>query len=152
MTNRTTTIRKVNDPKADAKRAAKLMATYAELYAEKQDLDKKAKEKAATVVASLEEAKIELLAIGKRNKKQFGKDGNWNFDEGYLHRGFTSEITTGKKFRLPEFVKNFPDYINTTFRVAELKKALMGAETRTPFMEAGVDVKTNEKLEIIVRK
>jgi len=152
MSKTITTPKKKHDAAEDAKRAKRLMRSYVELYKEKQELDRLAKEKASATVASLEEARIELLEIGNRNKKSFGKDGNWDFEDGYLHKAFRTEIVETKGFKMSEFVKKFPDYVETTFKVVFLKKALLASDTRQPFIDAHIDVMQNEELQVIVKK
>jgi hypothetical protein len=163
---------------ADQHRAEVLMKTFSEITSEYEKLTDEVSEKTkpfidecerqmkpitalyeerfATMKASMEAAKKELIEIGERQKKSrlFGTDGNWTF-EGLMHYLHIKQETVpvfGKDFSLDKFIKKAGEYVDVKFKIADLKKALSDGDQRSKFVKLDFDLGFNKVVELKKRK
>jgi len=135
----------------DLQRAAELMRVYAELEKEKADISQQFKETLDPITTSMKEAELELIEIGKRNRKEFDVNKNLVFDDGYLHISDTTSVEVGKNFSWKKFLTKFEDMVNTSFKIAPIKKAFMDGDQRAALLDQDIDLKLTEVYQVKVK-
>lgn len=156
----------------DKKKAEELIVTYADLLEKqeaafakyftecqpyKEELALKLKpfeeefmKTAEPLKEKIKEVETELVEIGKRNeKKLFGVDDNWRFENGYyLHLKSETQEKLGKEFDLAKFVRKFSQYVDVKYKIKELKKVFLDGKLSKPFKALHFDLKTIKTVEI----
>lgn len=137
-------------PQNDIKRADQLMRSYAELKREKDSLTEQFNEGLAPTIASMKAAEIELIEIGKRNRKAFDEKGNLMFDDGYIHIAYVTAVQVGNAFSMTKFMKKFSEYVKIDFKIAPMTKAWFDGDERNALMEHDLELKKNEEYQVKV--
>lgn len=144
----------------DKKRAEELMKAFAEFKKEaeeiKLEMESKVKpiqekyiEMLSPIVASMNEAEVELMDIGKRNTKKFIKN-KLALEHGYLLLSIKTVVRTGKDFVMSKFVAKFPQLVTNSFNVAELKKVFTDGDSRPKVMKHDIDLDLIESIQVKV--
>jgi len=139
----------------DMKRAEDLIKVWSDLLEEKNEM----KLKMAPIDESIKAAEEELIEIGKRNRKEFDKDKNWVFADGYIHIADATKVeVNSKKFSWAKFITEFPDLValkdfghkdfTKNFKLKELKKLFIGGDTRKALAAHTIDIKTEDEYEV----
>lgn len=136
----------------EMKRAEQLMRSYAELSREKDSISEQFKEALAPTIASMKAAEEELIEIGKRNRKSFDEDKNLVLEHGYIHIADHTQVKIGDDFSLTKFLKKFSNYVDISFKVAQLKKAWFDGDKRGALMAHDLELKLEDVYQIKVAK
>jgi hypothetical protein len=138
--------------KKDLQRAEELMRVYAQSEANKKALEATIANELKAYTDNMKEAKQELIEIGERNRDQFDADDNLQLEQGYLHVAKNSVVQTMKKFNMAEFLEQKSDFVKIDFEKARIKKAWNDIDQHNELIELGVQVTTEEEMQVIANK
>jgi hypothetical protein len=135
----------------DLKRAEELMQLYAQITVNKKNLQDTIAEEMKAYNDGLKNYGKELLEIAERNPQAFNTDGNLMLEHGYIHTVSNTVVVTTKKFDAMKFQAECPDMIDLqkALKIAPIKKAFLDKDFRKTLKSLGVDVNTDQSLEVI---
>lgn len=135
----------------DLKKAEELMQLIAQITVNKKQLQDIIANELKAYSEGLKKYEAELLEIAERNKQAFNEDGNLVLEHGYVHTVNNTVVITGKKFDAMLFQEEYPDMIDLTkaLKLAPIKKAFLDKDTRKSLKTLGVEVTTEQALQIV---
>lgn len=135
----------------DLKRAEELMQLFAQITVNKKNLQDTIAEEMKAYNEGLKKTGSELLEIAARNPSAFNTEGNLVLEHGYVHTVSNTVVITTKKFDAMKFQAECPDMIDLqkALKVAPIKKAFLDKDFRKTLKGLGVDVNTEQSMEII---
>lgn len=144
------TIKKTNTLKA----AEEAMEIYAQITANKKQLQDSIAEEMKSYNEGLKKYEAQLLDIAQRNRDKFNADGNFVLEHGYVHVQNNTVVVMTKKFDAMKFQEEQPDMIDLSkaLKIAPIKKAFLDKDQRKELKALGVDVTTEESLQVIPSK
>jgi hypothetical protein len=147
------TIKKPNTL-TDLKAAEEAMKTYAQITANKKQLQDSIAEEMKSYNEGLKKYEAQLLDIAQRNRDKFNADGNFVLEHGYVHVQNNTVVVMTKKFDAMKFQEEQPDMIDLSkaLKIAPIKKAFLDKDQRKELKALGVDVTTEESLQVIPSK
>ena len=135
----------------ELKRANELMQLIAQITVNKKQLQDSIANEMKAYNDGLKKFETELLEIAERNSEEFNEDGNLVLNHGYVHTTNNTVVITGKKFDATKFQSAFPDMIDLmkSLKLSQIKKAFLEKETRKELKALGVDITTEQSLQIV---
>ena len=135
----------------ELRKANELMQLIAQITINKKQLQDSIANELKAYNEGLKKYETELLQIAERNSEDFNEDGNLVLDHGYVHTVNNTVVITGKKFDATKFQSAFPDMIDLTkaLKLSQIKKAFLEKETRKELKSLGVDITTEQALQIV---
>jgi hypothetical protein len=150
-----TTATKAKPKKAaapDHSAAQTLMQLYAQSVVNRKALLDRIKNELDAYNANIKESEAKLIEYGTRHRHLFDPDGNLHLGPGYLHAAATTVTIMGRTFDPTAFAKEFPELIDIKLRTAPVKKAFLDKATRRELKAMGVDLTTEEQLQVLLHK
>jgi hypothetical protein len=134
-------------------KAIELMRTYVQTYRNKERLRASIANELKAYDEGMKNAEEQLLEIGREHPSVFDKEGNYDLGDGYLHMTNSTVVVMGKKFDAKEFEAAFPDMIDISkaLKISPIKKAFLDQDQRKELKQYGINVTTEERLEVKVR-
>lgn len=139
--------------KKDRVKVEQLMSAYAQLAENKKALTDSIANELKAYNENMRKAEEEILEIAKRNRDQFDVEGNWVMDSGYVHAATITVPRLGKKLSMDALIEKFPTLVDAVkaLRLSLVKKAFANADQRKEMKALGLDVTTEEQLQVIVK-
>lgn len=142
---------KTTTANTDLKRAEELMQLFAQITVNKKNLQDTIAEELKAYNEGLKKCGAELIEIAERNPQAFDTEGNLKLEHGYIHTVSNTVVVTTKRFDAMKFEAECPDMIDLqkALKVAPIKKAFLDKDFRKTLKSLGVDVNTEQSLEVI---
>ncbi|NOS92478.1 MAG: hypothetical protein HOP30_11185 [Cyclobacteriaceae bacterium] len=142
---------KTNQQK-DLKRAEQVMTALFNIKENERRLKASIAEELKAYSENAKLAEEELLEIASRNRDAFNADGNLVLEDGYVHTATTTSVKQTKKFDLSVFVAERPDLVESKIKLAPIKKLWLDSRSRKELTLLGIDLQTDEVLQVMPRK
>lgn len=135
----------------DLKKAEELMQLVAQLTQNKKALQDTIANELKAYNEGLKKYSDELLEIAERRPDLFNADGNLVLEHGYVHTVNNTVVITTKKFDAMIFQQAQPDMIDLTkaLKTAPIKKAFLDKELRKELKALGIDITTEQDLQVV---
>jgi hypothetical protein len=144
----TKTTTKRADLLQDKEIVARLLKEHAQLEANKDQLALTIKNEMDAYRKGIKALEEQLIAIGTRNIDQFDKDGNWVFDDGWLHEAKSTIIKTKRSFDFAEFKRQYPELVELKWQVKTIKSDWTDKELRKEYQSMGIELGTEKSIEV----
>ena len=108
---------------------------------------------AAKEIASEQQKKAKAGLLMFAKDADFGDDGNLQLRGGYIHKGKETVIVPCEGFNFLQFMQEFPELVNKSFKVAPIKALLQDEAGKQKLLQNHcVELKQEDSLEIVIDK